>query len=285
MIKASSDIINNANNSKNEVVQELKSVTKAVETVPQEILSEAVSAGKQTLDIITKDSLLAFNFGDISLAVNDLIDKSVDDIVTDELRKIRFNTFVDSSLGDALGTAEIYYKKILNSQHIMTSMRNNYTSALTKNINNVINDKLNDLTGALGGKYARKILARSKLASVLTNVVNTQVSGVINAIINDKMIADVSNDIITTVNKLKSSAEQQIQTTFKNEIAYYKKIEKSVQDQIQKFEQQKQIYQQKLQAEVQRLKDAINAEIKKVEKAIVNEISKVIKIDAGSFGF
>jgi hypothetical protein len=254
-----------------------------IKTTETSIKNEVVKETEKIFDIsLTKDILGGIGFPDIALAVNDLIDKSVDDIVMDEIKKIKYNLFVDSSLGEAISTADLYYKKILNSNHIMTKMRNDYTSSLTKNINNTINDKLNSLTS---NKYARKILAKSKLGSTLTNMINTQVAGIINSIVSDKVIANVSNDIVTTITKLKSNAKAQLQTTFKNEIAYYKKIEKSVQDQIKKFEEQKQIYQQKLQAEVQRLKDAINAEIKKVEKAIVNEISKVINLDAAGFKF
>lgn len=134
----------------------------------------------------------------------------------------------------------------------------------------------------MGGKWAGKLLGKTKIASTIDNVINTEIANCVNAIINDKMIADVSADIINTVNKVYESSQKQLETQFKDEIAYYQKIEKAIQDKVELFEKEKQKYEQKMAEEVARLQNAINDQIKKIENAVISEISKVIKIDAGS---
>lgn len=221
------------------------------------------------------------NAVDLGFLVNDLLDKSIEDIVDEQVRKAR-NVYDDSSINFALSTAEAYYTKILNSQIIMTDMRDDYTKVLQKKATGLVNDKISDLQEKMGGKWAGKLLGKTKIASTIDNVINTEIANCVNAIINDKMIADVSADIINTVNKVYESSQKQLETQFKDEIAYYQKIEKAIQDKVELFEKEKQKYEQKMAEEVARLQNAINDQIKKIENAVISEISKVIKIDAGS---
>lgn len=73
------------------------------------------------------------NAVDLGFLVNDLLDKSIEDIVDEQVRKAR-NVYDDSSINFALSTAEAYYTKILNSQIIMTDMRDDYTKVLQKKL-------------------------------------------------------------------------------------------------------------------------------------------------------
>lgn len=228
-----------------------------------------------------KEMRSQLNATDLGFLVNDLLDNSIEDIVAEQIKKAR-NVYDDSSINFALSTAEAYYTKILNSQVIMTQMRSDYTEALQKKASGLVNDKLYDLQTKMGGKWAGKLLGKTKIASTIDNVINTEIANCVNAIINDKMIADVSSDIINTVNRIYESSQSQLETQFKDEIAYYQKIEKSIKDKVELFEKEKKKYEQKIAEEVARLQQAIADQIKKIEDVVISEISKVIKIDAGS---
>ena len=221
------------------------------------------------------------NATDLGLLVNDLLDNSIEDIVAEQIKKAR-NVYNDSSINFALSTAEAYYTKILNSQVIMTQMRSDYTKVLQKKATGLVNDKLYNLQEKMEGKWAGKLLGKTKIASTIDNVINTEIANCVNAIITDKMIADVSSDIINTVNRVYESSKKQLETQFKNEIAYYQKVEKAIKDKVELFEKEKKKYEQKMAEEVARLKKAITEQIKKIENVVISEISKVIKIDAGS---
>ena len=205
----------------------------------------------------------------------------IDEIVKNELDKARQN-FTLSDTGQMIGTAESYYKQIFDSEKIMTDMRDDFSEHLSKSINSVVNDRLYDLQNSLGGEWGRKLLGKSKLASTITNAINKEVANVVNAVISDEVIAETSQDIIDLVTNIQSSAKEQIETQFGDEIEYAEKLQKSVEDKIELFEEQKKIYQEKLEAQVEKLQEAINEAIQQVEQIIINEISKVIKIDASS---
>ncbi len=225
----------------------------------------------------------SFKTTDVAYMVNDLVDKSIEEMVADEVRKAR-TKFDTSDIGSALNTAESYYRQILNSDFIMKNIRDDWTKSLTKSINTKINSQLYQLQKSIGGDIGRKLLAKSKISSILTKAISTEVTSAINAIVSNKAIATVSQDIINTVTTMQKKMQDQINTQFKNEIAYYKKIEKAVQDKIDLFNKEKAKYEERLKNEVTKLQNAINAEVKKIEQAVVNEISKVVKIDSGSLG-
>ena len=225
----------------------------------------------------------SFKATDIAFMVNDLVDKSVEKMVADEVKKARadFNT---SDIGSALATAESYYKKVLNSEYLLTSMRNDWTKSLTKSINSKVNSQLLSLQKSIGGDIGRKLLAKSKLSSTLTKAISAEVSAAINTIVSNKAIATVSQDIVNTVTTMQKKMQDQLNTQFKDQIAYYKKIEKAVQDKIELFNKEKAKYEERLKSEVTKLQNKINAEVKKIEQAVVNEISKVVKIDSIGIG-
>ena len=271
------------NSLKNKINKKAEEIIKdaeknVVDTVKK--TSNSVSEKVESFDW-QKEMRSQLNATDLGFLVNDLLDNSIEDIVAEQIKKAR-NVYDDSSINFALSTAEAYYTKILNSQVIMTQMRSDYTEALQKKASGLVNDKLYDLQTKMGGKWAGKLLGKTKIASTIDNVINTEIANCVNAIINDKMIADVSSDIINTVNRIYESSQSQLETQFKDEIAYYQKIEKSIKDKVELFEKEKKKYEQKMAEEVARLQQAIADQIKKIEDVVINEISKVIKIDAGS---
>ena len=251
---------------------------KATSTVKK--ASEKVQNQISNIDIV-QEIKNQFTGSDLAFLVNDLVEESIDEIVADEIDKARQN-FNLSSSGQMLATAESYYKSVLNSQVIMTEMRNDYTNHLSSSINSMINDRLYSLQDKLGGEWARKLLGTSKIASTISSAVNREVANVVNAIISDKVIAGVSQDIVDTVTRIQNSARDQIETALADEIEYATELKKTVEDKIQVFQKQKQIYEEKLAAQVEKLQEAINEAIRQVEQVIISEISKVIKIDASS---
>ena len=251
---------------------------KATSTVKK--ASEKVQNQISNIDIV-QEIKNQFTGSDLAFLVNDLVEDFIDEIVADEIDKARQN-FNLSSSGQMLATAESYYKSVLNSQVIMTEMRNNYTDHLSSSINSMINDRLYSLQDKLGGEWARKLLGTSKIASTISSAVNREVANVVNAIISDKVIAGVSQDIVDTVTRIQNSARDQIETALADEIEYATELKKTVEDKIQVFQEQKQIYEEKLAAQVEKLQEAINEAIRQVEQVIISEISKVIKIDASS---
>lgn len=251
---------------------------KATSTVKK--ASEKVQNQISNIDIV-QEIKNQFTGSDLAFLVNDLVEDSIDEIVADEIDKARQN-FNLSSSGQMLATAESYYKSVLNSQVIMTEMRNDYTDHLSSSINSMINDRLYSLQDKLGGEWARKLLGTSKIASTISSAVNREVANVVNAIISDKVIAGVSQDIVDTVTRIQNSARDQIETALADEIEYATELKKTVEDKIQVFQEQKQIYEEKLAAQIEKLQEAINEAIRQVEQVIISEISKVIKIDASS---
>lgn len=251
---------------------------KATSTVKK--ASEKVQNQISNIDIV-QEIKNQFTGSDLAFLVNDLVEGSIDEIVADEIDKARQN-FNLSSSGQMLATAESYYKSVLNSQVIMTEMRNDYTDHLSSSINSMINDRLYSLQDKLGGEWARKLLGTSKIASTISSAVNREVANIVNAIISDKVIAGVSQDIVDTVIRIQNSARDQIETALADEIEYATELKKTVEDKIQVFQEQKQIYEEKLAAQVEKLQEAINEAIRQVEQVIISEISKVIKIDASS---
>lgn len=259
-----------------EVAEDAKS--KATDTV--EKASSDLQNKVSDIDIV-QEIKNQFSGSDLAFLVNDLMEDSIDEIVEEEIDKARQN-FNVSDTGQLLATAEAYYKNILNSQVIMTEMRDDYTDHLSSSVTSVINDKLYDLQDKLGGEWARKLLGKSKLASTISAAVNRSISNVVNAVISDKVIAGVSSEIVDTITRIQSSAKSQIENMVAGSADEVVKLKKTVQDKIQLFQEQKAIYEEKLQQQVERLQQAINDAIKQVEQIIINEISKVIKIDAGS---
>ena len=251
---------------------------KATSTVKK--ASEKVQNQISNIDIV-QEIKNQFTGSDLAFLVNDLVEGSIVEIVADEIDKARQN-FNLSSSGQMLATAESYYKSVLNSQVIMTEMRNDYTDHLSSSINSMINDRLYSLQDKLGGEWARKLLGTSKIASTISSAVNREVANIVNAIISDKVIAGVSQDIVDTVIRIQNSARDQIETALADEIEYATELKKTVEDKIQVFQEQKQIYEEKLAAQVEKLQEAINEAIRQVEQVIISEISKVIKIDASS---
>ena len=271
------------NSLKNKINKKAEEIIKDAEKNVVDTVKKTSNSASEKIESFDwqKEMRSQLNATDLGFLVNNLLDNSIEDIVAEQIKKAR-NVYDDSSINFALSTAEAYYTKILNSQVIMTQMRSDYTEALQKKASGLVNDKLYDLQTKMGGKWAGKLLGKTKIASTIDNVINTEIANCVNAIINDKMIADVSSDIINTVNRIYESSQSQLETQFKDEIAYYQKIEKSIKDKVELFEKEKKKYEQKMAEEVARLQQAIADQIKKIEDMVISEISKVIKIDAGS---
>ena len=278
--KKSGDLAQKAKDRAEEVADKYKTEAKKKAT---DTVTEASKKVQDKISGINVEAEIknAFSGSDFGFLINELLDDSIDEIVKDELDKARQN-FTLSDTGQMIGTAESYYKQIFDSEKIMTDMRDDFSKHLSKSINSVVNDRLYDLQNSLGGEWGRKLLGKSKLASTITNAINKEVANVVNSVISDEVIAETSQDIIDLVTNIQSSAKEQIETQFGDEIEYAEKLQKSVEDKIELFEEQKKIYQEKLEAQVEKLQKAINEAIQKVEQIIINEISKVIKIDASS---
>lgn len=218
---------------------------------------------------------------DYAFLVNDLVNKSIDEVVEEKIREARI-LYNESDIASAITTADAYYNKILNSQRIMTSLRNDFSKVLQQKSADMINDKMLSLQNKVGHKWFTKILKESKITRILIEAVDNSIADMVGMIISDKMIANVSNDLITSVNKLIKKSKDKFKDVFKDEIAYYKKAKKAVEDKIELYKQKKKEYQIKLQKGVERLRSFVNDQIKKAQDAIISEVSKFVKIDAGA---
>ena len=255
-----------------------EAANKAIDYVKDATQKVTNQVNNINLQSVIKDT---FSGSDFAYLVNDLLDKSIDEIVEDEIKKARQNYNL-SNVGQAVALAESYYKQIFDSQFIMTEARNDFSDHLSKSINSVVNDRLYDLQDKLGGDWARKLLGHSKLASTITNAINKEVATVVNAIISDELIANVSGDIVDMVQRVEGTLRDQIETELSDEIEYAQTLRKKVEDKIQLFQEQKMAYEKKLEEQIKKLQAAINQAIQKVEQIIIDEISKVIKIDTSS---
>ncbi len=275
-----SEIKNKIKSSSKKTQEEVKEKAKKKAT---EVISEASQKAVDEIKEIniTKQVEDQFKSLEIQDLVDNLIEKQIDETVKDKVKEARqaYNT---SSLGNAVATAEAYYGKILNSEKLLSDMRNDYTKDLNKTITAAINQKLSNIN--IGGKWGKKLLAQSKIVSSLTKFVTRETAAIINSVISNKAIATVSKDIINTINRLKTSTMNQLNKTFKDQIAYAKKLKKAVEDKIKLFNKEKEKYIKKMQAYVDKLKKAVTEQVKKIEQAAINEISKYVKINAGSLG-
>ena len=256
-----------------------KAQQKEIDYLQQDLVKKAQEAYGQDFVL---DMRTAYDAPNFTIEINKIIDKQIDTLVLSKVREAR-KKYNDSSLNSAIQTANAYYKKILNSEKLLTDMRNDYTKAITKSVGNSIENKFNKLDKKLG-KYGRLILPASMLGKNISNFVTGTIAGIIEAIVSNQAIAKVSSDIINTVNRLKKSAMDQVTKTFKNQIDYGKKLKKAVEDQIARYKKLKDHYIAQAQAYVTKLQNAILDQVMKWENAAINEISKFITLNVSSLG-
>ena len=213
---------------------------------------------------------------DMGKIVNQLIDNQIDSMVKDQVKKARA-AYNDSSINRAMETAEAYYKKALNSEKLLSEMRDDYTKALNKSISNKITSAFDKL--AIGGKWGQLILPTSLIGKQVANVITSSVQLLINSVAGHKVIANVSKDIVDTVNRLKKAATDQFKNAFSNQIDYAKKLKKAIVDKIEMYNKLKEKYIAKMQAYVNKLQQAITDQIKRIEQAMINEITKFIQLN------
>lgn len=229
---------------------------------------------------ITKQVEEQFNGHEIQSMVTNLIDKEIDKMVKEEVQKAK-RTYTSSDISKSINLAEAYYKKILNSEKLLSDMRTDYVTDLNKTINSNIIERFSKIN--IGGKWGQKLLGNSKIATSVANFVTKETASIIEAIISNKTITNVSQNIVNTVTRIRNASAKKLKVALKDQIAYTQKIKKAVEDQIQKFNKLKQQYIKKMQAYVDKLKSAILDQVKKLQKIVIDEISKVVKINAGSF--
>lgn len=281
-------------NIKKTVEDETKDVSENLEKTTEAVKKEAkdtiMSATKEldkeiqniNINAQVKEQIENINVNKI---VTELIDNQVDSIVKDQVKKAR-SVYNDSSISTAINTAEAYYSKILNSEKLMSDMRDDYTNAINKQISKKIIGVFDNLN--IGGKWGQKILPASLIGKQISNVVTASIQTLINSVASNKAIAKVSKDIVDTVNRLKKAAAEKIKDTFTSQIAYAKKLKKAIEDKIDLFNKKKDEYIKKMQAYVDKLQTAITEQIAKIEQAMINEISKFIQLNvsklAGGLG-
>ena len=213
---------------------------------------------------------------DMGKIVNQLIDNQIDSMVKDQVKKARA-AYNDSSINCAMETAEAYYKKALNSEKLLSEMRDDYTKALNKSISNKITSAFDKL--AIGGKWGQLILPTSLIGKQVANVITSSVQLLINSVAGNKVIANVSKDIVDTVNRLKKAATDQFKNAFSSQINYAKKLKKAIVDKIEMYNKLKEKYIAKMQAYVNKLQQAITDQIKRIEQAMINKITKFIQLN------
>lgn len=259
--------------------EQKKAQQKEVDYLQKDLVTKAQELYGQDYTLSMKNGDDLPNFSE---EVNKMINKQIDDIVLDRVKSIQ-KKWDQSNLNSMMQTANAYYKKILDSEKMMTQWRDDYTKAITKSLGNSIENKFNSLDKKLG-KYGRLILPASLLGKNLSNFITGTMAGIINAVINSKTIANVSNALIGTVNRIKNSIKDKVTSTFKSQIDYYKKTKQLVEQKMADLKKLKDQYIAKAQAYVTKLQNAIMDQVKKLEDAAINEISKVIKLSLSPLG-
>ena len=229
------------------------------------------------IDFETKEKIgqgiSTINIGKI---VDKLVNDQIDSLVKEQVKKAR-DIYNDSSIANALDTAQAYYKKALNSEKLLSEMRDDYTNALNKSISNKITSAFDKL--AFGGKWGQLILPTSLIGKQVSNVITSSVQLLINSVVSNKFIANVSKDIVDTVNRLKNAAKDQFKKAFSSQIDYAKKLKKAIVDKIEVYNKLKDKYIAKMQAYVDKLQKAITDQILKIEQAMISEITKFIQLN------
>lgn len=219
--------------------------------------------------------------GEISKSVTKLIDKSVDDIVKEELNLV--NRKIDSSnVGEEYAKIKSTYSKIYNSDKLMAGMREKYTTAMTKNVENIVNKQTKKLTN---NRILGKILADSKLSEKITGQINSMVVSAINQMCSDELIKGVTEPVKKAVIDIKKKAKSYLETNLKSEIAYANKLKTAIQDKIKVFDEQRKKLIESVTAYATKLKNMVNEYIKKVTTALSESLQSAIKGAAGSIKF
>ena len=248
------------------------------------IIKKSASKHTNNNPIITSDlsNYISTNYtGEISKSVIKLIDKSVDEIVKDELNLV--NRKIDSSnIGEEYEKIKNTYSKIYNSDKLMAGMREKYTAAMTKNVENIVNRQTKNLTN---NRILGKILADSKISEKITGQINSMVVSAINQICSDELIKGVPEPVKKAVTDMKKKAKNYLETNLKSEIAYANKLKTAIQDKIKVFDEQRKKLIESVTAYATKLKNMVSEYIKKVTTALSESLQSAVKGMAGSIKF
>ena len=277
LTKAVQNIAQEANRSKDAVAKNLSS--KATSIIKK---STSKYTDNNPITSIDLSNYILTNYtGEISKSVTKLIDKSVDEIVKEELDLV--NRRIDSSnIGEEYSQIKSTYSKIYNSDKLMAGMREKYTASMTKSIESIVNKQTKKLTN---NKLLGKILVDSKLSEKITGQINSMVVSAINQMCSDEIIKGVTEPVKKTVTDMKKKAKSYLETNLKSEIEYANKLKTAVQDKIKVFEEQRKKLIDSAIAYATKLKNMVSDYIKKVTTAISESLQSAVKGMAGSIKF
>lgn len=265
-----------------EASQKIEQQKDKINDVKKEAVDMVIEESKKVEDKIDNINIVSqikkdFNSLKTSLEVNKLIDNQINEIVKEELEKVK-DIYNQDDVENLFASAKTLYNKVLSSEQILTDMKDTYTEALTKKVKSTLDDSLGNVKNLLGENWDRKILSDSKIATVLTDYVKTEVNDVINAIINNKVVVGVSKNLVEAVTKIKDNAKKKLEAVVKPSLEYAKKLKKSIQDKIDYFNKKRDEYVKKMQEQVEKLQNMVLEQVKRLEDLAINEISKVIKL-------
>ena len=239
----------------------------------------SIVAGKQSIltTEFTEESLSGYiktNFhGELSKSVSKLIDTSLQNLVEERLELVnkRLNK---TDIGKTYEKVQDIYTKIYESDVLLIDMKEKYTKSLSNKLSGSVSNSIKKFTS---NKWVSLFVDGSQLSNDVTNSINSMVSTTIDQICSNQFIVDTTRQIKDTVTTLKKSATNYLNTQFKNEIAYGKKLKSAIKDRIQLYEAKKAEYLKKVTTYINDLRQKISSYLTKITTMVTEALTSAVK--------
>ena len=263
-------------NTENAVKEEISAYKKAAADTVQQTSNAVLSQ----INVFSVNSSIKEMFGNNTSYTNSLVDdvlkKSVDKMIQDEIKKGRLS-LQTSKLGSTYATARAYYKKLYDGSFKMTQLRNKTAENISKSISQRINDKVARWQNGLP-TWQKRVLANSKLMSSLTSIVKQETRNCIEAIFSDSVIKNVNDALIKNLKKTKNWINEQIKKNFSSQIAYLKKLRSAIQDKIKLYTEMKKKFEKRIATMLNQFKEKLASALKDFTSKMVDSLKGSVKI-------
>ena len=245
----------------------------------QYIKATSIVQSKQKLLIeeFTEESLAGYintNFHvQLSDSVSKLIDTSLQSLVEERL-ELANKKLSDMDIGETYQKAQDIYEKIYESDVLLVDMKEKYTKSLSEKISGSVSSSINRFAS---NKWVSSFVDGSKLSNDVAGSINTMVATTIEQICSNQLIMDTSRQIKDTVITLKRSATDYLNTKFKNEMDYGRKLKSAIKNRIKLYEAEKAEYLKKVTTYINDLRQKINSYLSKVTTMVTEALTSAVK--------
>ena len=210
---------------------------------------------------------------ELSDSVSKLIDNSMQSLVEERLDIVN-KKLKKTEIGGIYEKATNIYNQIYKSDVLLMDMKSKYTKSLQGKLSGSVSNSINKFTS---NKWVGMFIDGSKLSADITSSINTMVAETINAICSNQLIVDTTREIKDTVTALKKSATSYLETQFKDQIDYGKKLKSAVKDKIALYEAKKAEYLQKITSYITDLRNKISNYLTKLTTAITAKLTEAVR--------